>query len=310
MKKQRGIALILVLTLLTVLIGLASNYILSISRETEALDILNNRTQARYSALAGIQYAQFAMQEPDQTKRWLTDGTLYRTTLADSTIYALVKPESGRIDINGANTELLALLFEFAGLSAEQAQQLADNVAHWRQREDIQVGQSVFDIDYESDGRPLPAHRPFYVTEEITQVYGVSLSVYRKIRPLITVFGSNRVNLLSASGAVMQALQLTDEDIAAIRLARQDYQENQTPLPGHLLNLSPFTSFNSRDNYYRVLSYAEADNGSTEAIYAVIKNRRNQQGLFQEMRRDLLSGQERADFLRHIQAMKADSKDN
>lgn len=310
MKTQRGIALILVLTLLTLLIGLASNYILSVSREIEALDILNHRMQARYSALAGIQYAQFAIQEPDNTERWTTDGKLYTTTLAGGVIYALVKPESGRIDINGAGTELLTLLFEYAGIPTEQAQQLADNVAHWRHREDIQIGQSVFDSDYESNGLPLPAHRPFYVVEEVTQVYGVNLSTYRKIKPLITVFGGNRVNLLSAPDVVMQALQLTEEDITAIRLARQDYRESQAPPPAHLLNLSPFVSFNSRDNYYRVLSYAEADNGSTEAVFSVIKNRRNHHGLYQQMRRGLLSGQERADFLRHIQTIKTEAKDN
>lgn len=300
MNRQRGVALILVLTMLTVLIGIASNYILSVSRETESIDIINHRTQARYSAFAGIQYAQFAMQESDKELRWTTDGKLFTTSLAGGTIYVQITPESGRIDINTSTTELLAQLFEYAGAEPQQAQKLADNVAHWRRREDIQVGESAFDADYEFAGKPLPAHRPFYAIEEMTQVLGVNLAIYSKIKALITIFGDGRVNILSASDATLKALQLTDEDITAVHNAREAYYNDGTAIPPALLQLNTFLAFRKRGNYYRVLSYAEAENGSSEAVYSVIKSRRNRQGAFDEMQRGLLGGEERDAFIRRI----------
>lgn len=308
MKKQRGVALILVLTMLSVLIGISANYILSVSRETESIDLINNRTQARYSAFAGIQYAQFAMQDPNKEIRWTTDGKLFTTELAGGVIYVQITPESGRIDINRASPELLALLFEYAGVTSEQAQQLVDNVRHWRNSKDLQVGQSVFDADYEAAGEALPAHREFYAIEEITQVLGVNLSIYSKIKSLITVFGNSRVNLLSAADETLKVLLLTDEDIMTIHNAREDYYDNETQIPSTLLQLSPFLTFRMRDNYYRVLSYAVAENGTSESVFSIIKNRRNSQGMLQEMQRGLLSDKERTTFIQRIK--QAQQEDN
>lgn len=310
MRKQRGVALILVLTMLSVLIGISANYMLSISRETESIDIVNHRTQARYSAFAGIQYAQFAMQDSDKEIRWTTNGKLFTTELAGGIIYIQITPESGRIDINRATPELLALLFEYAGAAPEQAIYLADNVAHWRNREDIQVGQSAFDADYEAAGKALPAHRQFYAIEEITQVLGVNLSIYSKIKTLITVFGDGRVNLLSAADETLKALQLTDDDIIAVHNARETYYNDETAVPSNLLQLSPFLTFRMRGNYYRILSYAEAENGSSEAVFSVIKSRRNRQGAFDEMQRGLLSGKEREQFIARIKQEKTQQENH
>ncbi len=56
--QQRGIVLIAVLSMLTVVISLSAAYVLSVSRDSESLDMLNARIQARYSAYSGIEYGQ------------------------------------------------------------------------------------------------------------------------------------------------------------------------------------------------------------------------------------------------------------
>lgn len=296
-KKQKGVALILVLTMLSILVSIATNYVLSVSRETESIDIVNNRTQARYSALAGVQYALFAMQERDKTLRWTVDGKLFMTELAGGKIAVRIMPETGRIDINHANIKLLSLLFEYAGLTEEEAIKVASNVAHWRNAEDTQIEESVFDADYISIAIPPPKHRSFFAIEEITQVLGVNLAIYSKIKPLITIYGSSRINIFSASDEVLKVLQLTDEDIASIQRARIAFYENEEPFSADIQKLSPYLHLRANGSYYRVLSYAETSNGSSETIYTVIHKRQNQYGSFRELERGFPTKEEREQLI-------------
>lgn len=305
MRRQRGVALILVLTMLSILIGISANYMLSISRETESIDIVNSRTQARYSAFAGVQYAQFAMQDGDKALRWTTDGRLFSTEFAGGVVYLRILPASGRIDINRAGVQLLTLLFEYAGFSEEQAEQVAANVVHWRGQSGALVAGAVSDEDYEDAGLAVPPHRAFYTVEELVQVLGMDLVRYNKIKSLVTVYGSARVNALAASDEVLKMLILSDENIAAIRTAHMNYITDDTPFPKELQVLSPFLTFKIRDNYYRVLSYAVAGNGTSEAVYSLIKSRRDKNGAFQTMQTGLLNAVERAEFIQMIEQEKA-----
>lgn len=292
--KQRGMALIVVLTMLTVVIGLAANYVLSVSRESQSVDILNVRTQARYSAFSGVQYALFAMQDRDKTIRWKPGGKVYRVELAGGEVFAKIMPESGRMDINAAHPMMLRLLFQYAGLPEVEAEKVMKNVLHWRSRDDVvQGGDSVVDADYEAAGKAKPKHRRFYAIEELAQVYGVTPQMYSRIKPLITVYGSGRVNGLVASDEMLRLLQLDDAKIAAINEARLAYYENEAAIPKTVSGMSPFLRFNVRSAYYRVLSYATTVNGQTEAVYSVIKNRRDRTGTYREMQRGVVSGKER-----------------
>lgn len=309
MKKQKGVALLLVLTMLSILVGIASNYVLTVSRETESIDITNNRTQARYSALSGIQYAQFAMQDNDEALRWSTNGKIFTIKLAGDKISVQILPESGRIDINRSNTKLLTLLFEYTGLDTKAAEHLANNVQHWRNPADLQIGDSVFDSDYQTSGKTPPPHRNFYAIEEIAQVSGMTLDIYSKIKPLITIFGSKRINALSASDETLKLLKISDNDITVLRSALTNYYNDNIPIPTEILQLSPFLIFREQDLYYRVLSYAVADNQTSEAVYAIIKNNQNRNGSFQTMQQELLSGKERQQLITKINTEKAQQQE-
>lgn len=302
--QQRGMALILVLTTMTVLISLAANYVLTVSRDIESIDWLNSRIQARYSALSGIQYALFAMQDGDKDVRWTTDGQLYSVKLAGGEVFARIIPESGRLDINIARPPIMTLLFQYAGLEAEDAAKLMNNVMHWRNGTDTVMGNSVSDADYESDGLPLPAHRRFYTIEELSQVYGVTPQIYQRIKSLITVYGSNTINGLVASDAMLSMLELKNDDIASIHAARDAYYADETPIPSEVRGLSPYLAFDVRAAYYRVMAYGQTANGQTEAVYSIIKNQRSRDGSYREMMRDTVSGKDRQAFIRAVKNAK------
>lgn len=300
--RQRGIALLVVLSMMSVLVMLSANYVLTVSRDTASIDTLNARIQARYSAFSGVQYALFAMQDRDQEIRWTTDGKLYSVQLAGGQVQARILPESGRLDINAARPQLLSLLFQYAGADEEESVQLMHNVLHWRNGQDMVVGNSVSDEDYEAADLPLPSHRRFYAIEELAKVYGITPSMYRRIKPLITVYGSNRINGLVADDRLFHLLKLKPEAIAAIHEARAAYYSNEIPFPPAVRGLSPFLMFNTSSTYYRVLAYATTASGQTEAVYSVIKNQRGRHGEFREMERGTISGKAREQL---IQAVKS-----
>ncbi|PID65986.1 MAG: hypothetical protein CR977_00005 [Gammaproteobacteria bacterium] len=299
--RQRGIALLTVLTMMAVLMLLAANYVLTVSRDTESIDTLNLRIQARYSAFSGIQYALFAMQDRDKEVRWTTDGKLYSVELAGGQVHARIMPESGRLDINVARPPLLRLLFEYAGADEEQAIQLTDNVMHWRNRQDMPVGNSVMDADYESAGLPLPAHRRFYAIEELAKVHGVTAAMYQRVKTLITVYGSNKINGLVAGEAMFLLLQLEPDAIAAIHNARDAYYADETPISPDVRGLSPFLTYNTRAGYYRVLAYATTADGHSEAVYSIIKNQRGRDGAYREMARGTVTGEARKQLIQAVQ---------
>lgn len=299
-KSQRGIALLVVLSMMSVLVMLAANYVLTVSRDTESIDTLNSRIQARYSAFSGVQYALYAMQDRDKAIRWTTDGKLFSVTLAGGQVYARIVPESGRLDINAARPPLLRLLFEYAGADEEQAIQLMNNVMHWRNGEDLAIGNSVSDADYEAEDLPIPSHRRFYAIEEFAKVYGVTPAMFQRIKPLITVYGSNRINGLVAENALFNLLQLEPDAIAAINEAREAYYADETPIPAAVRGLSPYLTFNVRAAYYRVMAYATTVDGQTEAVYSVIKNQRGRDGAYREMARGTVTGKARKRLIQRV----------
>lgn len=300
--RQSGMALIAVLVMLTAVISLAANYVLAISRDGAAIDSLNSRIQARYSAYSGIQYGLFAMQERDQNLRWTTDGKLYSLALAGGQVYVSIVPAAGKIDINSASEELLKLLFIYLEMDDQTALELAANVIHWRGQTPDANANSVADDDYEKAGLSVPPHRRFYSIEEFATVYGISGAVYQRLKSLITVYGSNgRINAWSADDEVLRVLQLDDAQIEQIRTATEQSLSDATPVPGDVLGISPHLDFQTQSTYYKLQAYAKTANGQSEVVFAIIKNRRQKDGSMEEMQRGTVSGKARQEFIQAVE---------
>ncbi len=298
--QQRGIVLIAVLSMLTVVISLSAAYVLSVSRDSESLDMLNARIQARYSAYSGIEYGLYAIQDGDKALRWKTEGQMHTVALAGGQVYVTIAPASAKVDINTAQPDLLVILLRYAGLDEETAEQVKDNIVQWRSGSTDAIGNSVSDSDYEAAGLPLPAHRRFYSIEELVRVYGISGAVYQKIKPLITVYGSRRINVWAASDTMLQVLELDEGQIESIRMAIDDYYANETPIPADIMAISPYLDFSRHGSYYRLQAYAETAEGQSEVVYAIIKTRRNRNGSFMIMQRGIVSGKARQAFVRAV----------
>ncbi|MPV85724.1 type II secretion system minor pseudopilin [Ostreibacterium oceani] len=291
MKKQQGIVLIAVLVAMGVLLSLSANYVLNVNRETEAIDVVSTRVQARYSAYSGVNYAMYAMQDSDAEVRWKPDGRLYQATFSGGEVFVRIVSEAGRVDINQADQGLLTLLFVYAGLEEVDAEQLADNVMHWRGAGDVPVGSSVSDADYLQADLPLPKHRRFLFTEELAQVYGVSPATYRQIKPLITVYGGRKIDAMAAPDAVLAMLGLDEAAIAEVHALREAQHNDEVIAVESTELFGSYLAFGVRSRHYRVLSYAITPDGQSESVYAVMQARPDRNGAFQILVRGLLDAE-------------------
>ena len=164
------------------------------------------------------------------------DGGARRYGMAD---------EDQRVNLNTAPAEVLERLLEdVGGLRPREAAEAAASIEDWRDPDDDQRPSGAENFYYRSlrDGYQCK-DGPLENAEELLLVKGVSPEVYARVAPLVTVYGSGRVNLNTAPRPVLRALGLSDagvEGLTAFR-AGEDNQE-QTSDDRTLLSLGGLQS--------------------------------------------------------------------
>jgi len=125
--------------------------------------------------------------------------------------------EERKININKAELNVLERLFKAVlACDDQQAQELAACILDWRDADSelsIPAG-GAEDLYYNSLPFPYGAkNSEFEVLDELLLVKGFSDNVFEKIKDYVTIYGGGRVNINTASEAVLFALGL-DEDVA------------------------------------------------------------------------------------------------
>lgn len=206
--QQKGIALVLVLWVALLMSVIAGGFALSARTESVQSRILFNQVQAEFLAEAGLNRAVFELRNPDPETRWIADGRSYEFTLDEAKINVQITDESGKIDLNLANEELLVGLFASVGVEFDEALALSDKIQDWRDPDEETRLAGAEDADYFSAGYTHGAKdAPFDTVPEILQVMGMSYELYRKIEPAITVYsGRGNLNLAFAPKEALMAL--------------------------------------------------------------------------------------------------------
>lgn len=101
--KQKGMALILVLWVLSLLTIMAGGFVLSIRRETAIIAGLKNNAEAQATAESGLAIAELMLQNPDINKRWRADGSIYQIDAENAKLRIRLLSETGKININFAD---------------------------------------------------------------------------------------------------------------------------------------------------------------------------------------------------------------
>jgi len=236
MRKQSGVAIILVLWVTVLLTVIASSFALSARVEGVQAKMVFDTTKARYLAEAGLHRAVYELRNPDPDSRWMADGRKYEMEFGGAKIEIKITDETGKIDINLANEELLTGLFASLGMSDDEASTLAQRVIDWRDNDNIKGFDGAEDEDYESEGYAYGAKDALFDTvPELQQVMGVSYEMYRQLEDAITVYsGSRNINLAYAGERALMALDGVEREDA-----RQFIEEREQTEKGDALPLLP-----------------------------------------------------------------------
>lgn len=271
--RERGIALILVLWVVTLLAVIAGSFVYGARGSALAAGNLVALAKARALADAGIHRGLYELGKPaTDAERWLANGREYAFTLDDTEIRVSMRDEAAKIDLNTANDTLLKSLLQSAGLSEEDANQLLDAILDWRDADDLARPQGAERDRYEAQGLPyIPPNAPFRTVEELQQVIGVNPGLYRRLAGALTVHSRQAgINSTLAPREVLLALpNASAEDVDAYLVAREDMlAAGMAPLP-----FPPAAGFESgaSSQVYNLRSFAKAADGTQFVREAVAR---------------------------------------
>jgi len=234
MRRQRGVALVLVMWAAVILAVIAASFIAE--RRTETLVVRNSLSMARAEAAtnAGIHRALHDLYRQNIPDVWKRDGTPHEWTFEGIPVRVMIRDESAKIDINTASDPLLRGLFVSIGLREDEAAALLDAILDWRDADTLKRLNGAEEADYRSAGLPYrPANAPFQAIEELQLVLGMRPDIYRRLAPSITVYSRlPGVNPGLATREVLLAIPgLTPEVVDQYIARREDARAQGLPIP-------------------------------------------------------------------------------
>jgi general secretion pathway protein K len=188
--RQRGIALVIVLWMITLLTIIAGSFVYSTRTDTVLMTNLVASAKAQALADAGIHRAIYELAQPAVTlESWRADGQSHELATDQGRILVTITSETGKIDINSAQDGLLLVLLQSAGLEGEAAESVRDAILDWRDADNLRRPLGAEAPEYEAAGlQYVPANNRFSSIEELRQVMGVSPALYDRLAGLITVY--------------------------------------------------------------------------------------------------------------------------
>ena len=225
--RQRGIALVLVLWVLTLLTVIALG--LTTTQRTETALTRNQIEGARFRASADaainlvvLDLLSSPLDLAPDVRPWVPDGIPRPVYFDGQRLEVTLFNEASRLDLNQATRDQLVVLMNSAlgdtGENQPLVEAIADAIVDWRDADDLTQLNGAEDGDYDAAGLPYgAADVPFRSVEELRLVLGMTPALYERIADDLTVETGGRVDETFASAAVLAAVQgLTLENAQAL----------------------------------------------------------------------------------------------
>lgn len=260
-RSPRGAALLLVLWLIAMLTAVVGAFSLIARTEYMQGRVLSHGVVADQAARAGLEYAMTRVVDLDQTRQWLPDGREYPWRFGDADLVVTIVDESGKVDINGADLDLLAALMQAVGVERQPARNIAAAILDWRDADTLtQAEGGAEDADYSAAERPYGSKdAPFETVAELQLVLGMTPELFEKLVQHLTVYsGQGRPTEQYASAEVLRALGVDPERALAER--RRPRQSGET---GSLVGVGTGT--------YSIDSRARLRDGRVSVLRAVVR---------------------------------------
>jgi general secretion pathway protein K len=187
--RQRGVALLLVMWACTLLAILLGGYAALAHTEGLQASYQFQQTRAHYAAEAGLMRAIYALQAPNINDRWIADGRVYPFAYDGAKVGVSVISESGKVDLNAAQPDMLANLFRNTGADPQHAAAIAQAIVDWRSFPMTQQQAAQRAAVYTAAGRDYgPRNGPFASIEELQMVLGMTPALYEAVAPYVTIW--------------------------------------------------------------------------------------------------------------------------
>lgn len=254
-----GIALLLVLWVLTILMVIVLSFSLMTRTETLSTRSFKEGVEKKFLAEAGIErgiieifYAKqnLALESGDV---WKTDGTPNSAQMGEDGYTVRITDESGKIDINTLTDSsgiILSTLLITLGVKDEDANTIVDSILDWK---DKNVGMhrlhGAGDDYYMSLPNPYkPKHADFDTVEELLLVKGVTPEILygnserKGIIDFLTCYSKTPgVNINAAPKEVLMAVPGITPEIAAVIIdVRQNKKLTNAQEVGIPLQSAPY----------------------------------------------------------------------
>lgn len=225
---ESGVALLMVLWVLTLLMVIVLSFSFTARTETQSTLAFKEGIEKRFLAEAGIErgiieifYRKQNRTVPD-SEVWKTDGTIYKDSLGSGYYSVSIRDESGKVDINMVSEVLLKNLLINSGVSLEEADPIVDAIMDWKDNDDLHRLHGAESDYYMSLPAPYKAKNAnFDVLEELLLVKGITGEILygggekRGIIDLITVNSrSNKININAAPREVLAAIPGMSPELA------------------------------------------------------------------------------------------------
>lgn len=234
-RRQRGIALIIVLWLTIMLTVIASGFAFSMRGEAISARNALSLAQARAAADGAIDRTAFELSRPRFATAWTSDGQSHAWREGDVAIVANAVDESARIDLNSAPDTLLRGLFtNVGGAEPQVAAGIVEAIQDWRDPDDLRRPNGAEEADYRGAGlKHKPANAPFETVSELARVLGVTPSLYARVADSLTVQSRQPgINAHLAPRDVLLAIpNVTAEQVDAFIAQRTEALAAKLPVP-------------------------------------------------------------------------------
>lgn len=293
---QRGIALFLVLWVMTLLSVIVGEFCLAMRTEVNITRNFQEGIQAHYIAQAGMNQAIYELLRQsrlptaalpagdENAPLWRINTDIGPISFGGGTFLVRIDNESGKVNLNLAGDRLLRLMLKRFNLDEHQVDVIVDSIQDWRDTDRLARLNGAEDDYYQSLSQPYHCKDgPFDTVEELLWVRSVTPALfYGGLRDLVTVYGdensmknfgfdSNRININAAPPAVLRMLPLMDEArVQAVIAYRKSADFKSLAEFGSVVGADvmaaalPYLTMKSV-NFYRVSATGYSASGATTA---------------------------------------------
>jgi len=236
-RNEKGIALFLVLWVLTLLSVIAGEFCFAMRTEVNMTRNFKGQTAAYYIALAGMNRAIGELirnevmppqtssteilgkeEEPEDEEdgeRWRINVDIPPEPYDEGQYEVRIGNEGGKININSANQSLLKMMLKGFDLEDQEEGIIVDSIMDWRDKNNLHRLNGAEDDYYKSLPEPYECKDgDFDTIEELMMVRGVTPEIfYGGLRDIITVFKPSKRGTRVGKG-----LRMVKSDVGKINI--------------------------------------------------------------------------------------------